>query len=58
VHVCHAAQLNTLFSESIKKLVQLWTKCVKKKGTTLENYINEVFYLYGNKMYSYIGDNY
>jgi hypothetical protein len=39
MHVWLTAQLKTFFSENMKKLVQLWAKCVKKQGTVLKNYV-------------------
>ncbi|XP_023715680.1 uncharacterized protein LOC111868870 [Cryptotermes secundus] len=36
VHAWLAAQLKTFFSESIRNLVQRWTKCVEKQGDYAE----------------------
>ena len=36
VHAWLTAQLKTLFSEGIRKLVQRWTKCVEKQGDYVE----------------------
>lgn len=36
VHTWLAAQPKTFFSEGIGKLVQRWTKCIKKQGDYVE----------------------
>ena len=38
VHALLTAQLKIFFSESIRKLVQRWTKCVEKQGDYVEKW--------------------